>query len=131
MYKGGRIIAGLILFAGLILMPFLLNVGTAAAKPEPSLNTAAIQQLSGKTCVESAEFMKTEHMQLLNQWRDAALRDGKTVYVNSQGQSFPISLENSCLKCHSNPQQFCNSCHTYAAVKPYCWSCHNQGVAAK
>lgn len=127
MVKGGRIIVGLLLFAGLILMPFLFNIGSAAAKPEPSLNTAAIRQLANKACVEPAEFMKTEHMQLLNQWRDAALRDGKTVYVNSQGQSYAVSLEESCLKCHSNPQQFCNTCHTYAGVNPYCWDCHTEG----
>lgn len=127
MYKGGRIIFGLALFACLMLLPFLLNIGSVTAKPQPSLDTASIQQLGKKACVESAEFMKTEHMQLLNQWRDAALRSGQTVYVNSHGQSYTISLENSCLKCHSNPQQFCNTCHAYAGVNPYCWDCHTEG----
>ena len=81
-------------------------------------------------------------MQLLNQWREEAVRNGQTVYVNSQGKSFEISLQDTCLKCHtteaekaaktggmSNPAanaapQFCASCHDYSAVKPLCWSCH-------
>jgi hypothetical protein len=35
-----------------------------------------------------------------------------------------MSLQNSCMKCHSNKKEFCDKCHNYVAVKPYCWSCH-------
>lgn len=152
MYKGGKIIAALILFAALFTIPFFYNMGKANAGPDVLLDTPAIQALSGseQQCVESPEFMRANHMQLLNQWREAAVRDGQTVYVNSQGKEIDISLQDTCLKCHtteaesnpvvvnnpvssttgvSNPAingspQFCASCHDYSAVKPLCWTCH-------
>ena len=30
----------------------------------------------------------------------------------------------SCMSCHSNKDEFCDRCHDYLAVKPYCWECH-------
>ena len=30
-----------------------------------------------------------------------------------------------CLDCHSNTAEFCDRCHDYASVRPYCWHCHN------
>jgi hypothetical protein len=68
--------------------------------------------------------MKREHMQLLNDWRDRVVRDGDTIYTNAEGKTFTISLQNTCMKCHSNKSKFCDECHNYAAVKPYCWDCH-------
>jgi len=132
MYKGGRIIASLVIFVAFLAFPFFYNLGKANAGPDVLLNTPAIAQLSDKQCVESAEYMRANHMQLLNQWRQSSVRDGQSVYVNSQGKSFDISLQDTCLKCHSTEAekaanaspQFCASCHTYTAVAPNCWSCH-------
>ncbi|MDQ7094529.1 sulfate reduction electron transfer complex DsrMKJOP subunit DsrJ [Desulfosporosinus sp. PR] len=145
MYKGGRIIAALVVFVAILAIPFFYNLGKANAGPV--LNLPANSQ-----CVESAAYMRANHMQLLNQWRDAYVRDGQTVYVNSQGKSFDINID-TCTKCHyannitptasgvsnpatnttgaSNPavnssDQFCVTCHNYASVKPTCWSCHNE-----
>lgn len=125
MYDGGKIIPGLILFLGLVTFPFLYNATEGATKkPEPKIDTPEIKKLAVKKCVESKEFMKAEHMQLLNDWRDAVLRDGKRIYVNASGQRFDMSLQNTCMKCHSNKKEFCDQCHNYTAVKPYCWTCH-------
>lgn len=142
MYKGGKIIASLIIFVAFLTLPFFYNMGKANAGPDVNLNTPAIQQLADKQCVESPEFMRANHMQLLNQWRTEVVRNGQTVYTNSQGKSFDISLQDTCLKCHtteaekaaptggvSNPATnvspvFCASCHNYSAVQPNCWSCH-------
>lgn len=144
MYKGGKIIASLIIFVAFLSFPFFYNMGKANAGPDVNLNTPAIQALAtaDQQCVESPEFMRANHMQLLNQWREASVRNGQTVYINSQGKSFEISLQDTCLKCHSteaekaaqtgvasNPAtnvspQFCASCHDYSAVKPLCWNCH-------
>lgn len=30
----------------------------------------------------------------------------------------------SCMDCHSNRDQFCDRCHFYVSVDPYCWDCH-------
>ncbi len=130
MYNGGKVVAALVVFAVIITSPFLINIGKAVEAPQLSLNTPVINQMSDKKCVESAEFMRTEHMQMLNDWRDQVVRNGETVYVSSSGQEFEMSLENSCLKCHSNKQEFCDSCHTYAQVDPYCWDCHTDTKGA-
>jgi hypothetical protein len=26
--------------------------------------------------------------------------------------------------CHVNKSEFCDRCHDYTAVTPYCWECH-------
>ncbi len=124
MYNGGKIIIGLIIFIGLVTFPIFYNMGKPAAMPEPKLDTPEIQKLQEKHCVESKDYMRANHMQLLNDWRDWAVRDGKRIYVNSDGKQFTISLQNTCMHCHSNKKEFCDNCHTYANVKPYCWSCH-------
>ncbi|AFM41238.1 putative sulfite reductase-associated electron transfer protein DsrJ [Desulfosporosinus acidiphilus SJ4] len=149
MYKGGRIIASLVIFVAVLAFPFFYNLGKAAAGP-------VINVPSNSQCVEPAAYMRANHMQLLNEWRDQYVREGKTVYVNSQGKSFDINID-TCTKCHyansstavnhpavsttgANPatnttgasnsvvnpsDQFCVTCHNYASVEPTCWSCHN------
>jgi len=37
---------------------------------------------------------------------------------------FDMSLSNTCLSCHTNKAEFCDKCHGYASVDPYCWDCH-------
>ncbi len=124
MYDSGKVIAGLVVFAALFLCPFLYNHGSMTAQPKPSLDTPAIKKLAAKRCVEDREFMVAHHMQFLNEWRDEALRNGNRWYRNKAGEKYLISLQNSCLKCHSNKKEFCDKCHVYAGVKPYCWDCH-------
>jgi len=117
MYKGGKIIASLIIFVGLFTIPFFYNMGKANAGPEVNL-----QQLEYMQSVEPAIDMIAEHPQLFNQWRNEAVREGKTVYVNSEGQSFDMSIEK--LAGSDSSKQLCASCHDYLAVQPTCWSCH-------
>lgn len=129
LYDGGKIIAGLVVFVGLAALPFFYNIGKANPKPEPKLDTPAIQQwekqYGKKECVESKAFMRAEHMQLLNNWRDSVVRDNERQYVSAtSGRHFTMSLQNDCLQCHSNKKKFCDECHNYLAVKPFCWDCH-------
>ena len=124
MYNGKYIITGLVLFVGLLTMPFWLNMGKAAARPDPKVDTPVIKQLKEKRCIESKEFMRTEHMQMLNDWRTWVVRDGTRGYISTDGTQFNMSLQNTCMGCHSNKSQFCDQCHDYLAVKPYCWTCH-------
>ncbi|WP_068964394.1 sulfate reduction electron transfer complex DsrMKJOP subunit DsrJ [Desulfosporosinus sp. BG] len=135
MHKGSKITVALIIFVAILTLPFFYNRGKVNKGPEINLNTSAILKLADKQCVEPPEWMRANHMQLLLKWRDAAVRNGQTVYTNSQGKSFEISLQ-TCLNCHSDPalntsDQFCVSCHNYAAVKPTCWSCHSWPTEAK
>ena len=124
MYDGGKIIIGLVIFLVILTFPLYSNFGTANIEPEPSIDTPEIRKLSEKKCVESKDFMRKEHMQMLDDWRDSVVRDGDTIFVNSEGKSFTMSLQNTCMKCHSNKKEFCDKCHTYMDVKPYCWDCH-------
>ncbi|HWR58042.1 MAG TPA: sulfate reduction electron transfer complex DsrMKJOP subunit DsrJ [Thermodesulfovibrionales bacterium] len=123
-YDGGKIILGMIVFVGIFTFPFVYNIGKANVRPDPKIDTPAINELKEKKCVESKEFMRAEHMKMLNDWRDSAVRDGARRYVNSEGKEFTISLQNTCMHCHSNKKQFCDQCHNYMAVTPYCWTCH-------
>lgn len=124
MHDANKIIPFLIIFIAIAAFPFYYNMGKVSARPEPKLDTPAIQELTEKQCVESKEFMRANHMQLLNQWRDAVVREGKDIYTSSNGKKYNMSLQNTCMKCHSNKAEFCDRCHKYASVKPYCWDCH-------
>ena len=123
-YDGGKIFIGLIIFVVIFAAPFYLNTGKAIVKPELKIDTPEIQKLIEKQCVESKAFMRAEHMTMLNEWRDAVVREGNRFYENSKGKHYEMSLQNTCMKCHSNKKNFCDKCHNYAAVKPYCWDCH-------
>jgi hypothetical protein len=127
MYDAEKIIAGLIIFLGLIAFPILYNAvsGKAALPPELDLNTPEIQQLQEKRCLEPTSYMTASHMQLLDVWRDEVTRNANRVYVASNGEAFNMSLTNTCLHCHSNKDKFCDRCHSYAGIEePVCWSCH-------
>ncbi len=127
MYDGRKIIVGLIIFIAFVTFPFYNNLGKAVTKPDPKIDTPEIQKLpeNERKCVEPKEFMRREHMKLLNDWRDSVVRNGNRLYVGAGGKEFEMSLQNTCMKCHSNKKKFCDECHNYTmAVKPYCWKCH-------
>jgi len=115
------IIAGLIIFIIIALFPFWYNRGKAAPPPELKLTERA---KAAKVCVRSTDYMKAEHMQLLDVWREAVVREGDRIYVSPSGKEYTMSLSNTCLDCHSNKTEFCDRCHDYASVRPYCWDCH-------
>ncbi|MCL1879434.1 MAG: sulfate reduction electron transfer complex DsrMKJOP subunit DsrJ [Actinomycetia bacterium] len=125
MHKGTRIIAFIAVFLIIATMPFLANHGQASADPEVSLDTPAVNEMPVKQCIEPLQDMRSEHMQILDSWRDRVVREGQTTYVNSVGQPYEMSLDETCLSCHSNREQFCDSCHSYSGVDVYCWSCHD------
>ena len=115
------IIIGLAIFIAIVTFPFWYNHGKAAPTPEPQYTEKA---KAAKTCVRDKEYMKAEHMQILDVWRDTVVRDASRKYTNSDGAEFEMSLSNTCLDCHSNKADFCDKCHNYASVNPYCWDCH-------
>lgn len=121
MYDKGKVVAGLVIFVAVVTFPFWYNLGTAAPAPELELTQKA---KAAKVCVMPTEEMKAGHMQLLDIWRDKVVRGASRIYVNESGKSFNMSLSNTCLDCHSNKEKFCDRCHNYASVSPYCWDCH-------
>jgi len=121
MYDGGKIVTGLIIGIILLAFPFWSNVGKASKAPERELTAKAKE---AGVCIESKAFMTTQHMKLLDQWRQEVVRDGERLYTSSRGKVVDKSLQNTCMDCHSNKSKFCDQCHNYMGVAPFCWDCH-------
>jgi hypothetical protein len=125
MYDAGRIIPGLIIFLILALFPVWSNVGGAAPVPDPVKPTKA------KECVLDTQYMKAEHMRVLDIWRDQVVREGDRIFVNDKGKQFNMSLSKTCMECHDDKGKFCDRCHNYLNVNPYCWDCHLEPKGSK
>lgn len=84
-----------------------------------------IEQGKGEKCVEDAAYMRRNHMKLLLHKRDETMHKGIRTAKYSLKQ---------CIDCHASQktgsviasgENFCVSCHTYAAVKIDCFECHS------
>ena len=125
MRDGPKILIGPLIALGFLGLPLLWNaVARAQATPNPSLATPRIESMPEKRCVEPAATMRKGHMQLLKFWRDSVVRRGERTYVASDGVEYDMSLQNTCLDCHSNKTEFCDTCHGYIGVAITCFDCH-------
>lgn len=122
MYNKGTIIPGLIIFVLMITFPLWFNAfSTAGTGGGPKYDLPPGGQ---KECVKPVAEMKANHMVLLNEWRDDVLRSGNRDAVTVGGKEYRKGLQTACMACHTNKEKFCDSCHTYASVSPFCWDCH-------
>lgn len=89
--------------------------------PKPVITKAA----KGERCVESNDFMRRNHMKVLMHQRDETVLEGIRTKKYSLKQ---------CIECHASEKtgsvaaskdDFCVSCHSYAAVKIDCFDCHS------
>ena len=124
--KKTNIFLGIAIFLVIVTVPFWSAIFSPAegAAPEVSLDTPAINAMADARCVEDVEWMRAHHMDLLNDWKVQVVREGNRVYVSEDGTEYLASLQNTCLECHSNYEDFCLKCHTYSNVNPTCWECH-------
>jgi len=120
MQDKGKVITGLVVFFGLLSFPFWYTVASGNAGYVPSLEKA----VKGEDCVLPKESMRAKHMELLNDWRDLAVREGVRGFDTGDGRHFDMSLTRTCLDCHASKAGFCDQCHDYLGVQPYCWDCH-------
>jgi len=114
-----KIFAGIAVFLVLVLFPVWYNLANGKAGYRPEV----VKPKTGK-CVMDTEYMLTRHMELLNQWRDEYVRQSDVMHKSPDGKQYVKSLSNTCLDCHDNKAEFCDRCHNYAGVNPYCWDCH-------
>jgi hypothetical protein len=121
MYDKGKVFIGLLIFLVVILFPVWYNVARGSATEPPKLE----KSVKGDNCVLDSAWMREHHMELLDDWRDKYVRENINVFVSPDGHEYDISLSNTCLDCHRQKAEFCDRCHTYMAVDPYCWDCHN------
>ncbi len=109
-------------FGALIALSPPATAGDSAGVPKP-----VIQKAKGEQCVEDTEFMRKNHMKVLTHQRDKTVHEGIRTKQHS--------LKN-CIECHATPNEkgersvlgkdnFCQSCHSYAAVKVDCFQCHS------
>jgi len=121
MYDSGKIITGILIFIILLTFPVWYNI----VMGENCVPVLVKPTADGQTeCVKSASYMRTLHMDLLNEWRDDVVRDGVRFFKTASGKTYEMSLSKTCIQCHSNKADFCDQCHNYLAVTPYCWDCH-------
>lgn len=117
-----RLKIGVGLVVGVVLLAFpvwhTLGAGERAAPPELEMPDEATE------CVEDTPFMQANHMNLLAEWRNGVVREGKRDYTSSTGETYLMSLTATCLDCHDSQENFCARCHDYANVSPTCWDCH-------
>ncbi|TKJ40793.1 hypothetical protein CEE37_07460 [candidate division LCP-89 bacterium B3_LCP] len=123
MFDSKYIIIGLIIFVLIVTIPISYNL-FALNKCEVGVPELEILPKAGDKCVKSREYMRPFHMDLLNQWRDDVVRRGDRFTTGPDGKLIEKSLSNTCMDCHSNKENFCDRCHNYASVSPYCWDCH-------
>ena len=120
MYDKGKVLIGLAIFLVLALSVVGYNM-TAGDNKAPTP-----EKPKGYTaCVKDTAYMTSSHMVLINEWRDEVIREGKREMIKTaEGIMVEKSLQNGCMKCHTSKVKFCDTCHEYASVKPYCWDCH-------
>ena len=122
-----NIIIGIVAFLLLVTVPFwsaIFTSGEAMNGPELSYDTPVINAMVVPHCVEDVDYMRANHMNILNDWKVEVVREGNRVYVASDGTEYLASLQNTCFECHSNYEDFCLECHNYSGVTPTCWECH-------
>ena len=109
MYDASKIVAGLAVFVVLATSPLWYNALNAASPEAPVLQ----QPTNGSTeCVEATNYMRANHMDLLDTWRDTVVREDVRTYTSEAGKDYTMSLSDTCLDCHANKEQFCDACHT-------------------
>jgi hypothetical protein len=98
--------------------------GSSADRGASRVPTPVIEAGKGEHCVADTDFMRRNHMKLLLHQRD------DTMHRGVRTQRFSL---NGCIECHASrktgsvvgsSENFCQSCHSYAAVKIDCFECH-------
>lgn len=122
MHNAKYILPGLAIFLALAMMPFWYNIASGSSEGLPQIDPHS----QAEQCVLSAAEMRESHMQLLNDWRNEVVREGKRIYTTADGRQFNMSLTKTCLECHESKAEFCDKCHDYAGVETdsKCFSCH-------
>lgn len=111
--------------AALLAVSFVA-VASADAHEESSHGRVPVPvhpEAKGDKCVRNTAYMKRHHMDELKHQRNDTMRKGI--------RTKEMSLQN-CIDCHASKETnsvlgkegFCQSCHSYAAVKLDCFECH-------
>jgi hypothetical protein len=126
MHDAGKVIFGLVIFLAIVALPAWQQALTGELGGPPDLKIES----KSPVCVAETAFMRSLHMDLLNDWRDEAVRDGDRTYVGLEGVEYEKSIGATCLgSCHTSQEEFCDRCHDYVGAEVYCWGCHAEQKA--
>ncbi len=117
MYNKKYVIPFIIIFVVGFFMPVWYNAMAGTLGYAPKL------QLPSGSCIENAHWMAANHMLLLKDWRNHAVRQGEVIYHSSNGKTYYTAIY-TCWECHKSRKEFCDKCHNYLGVRPECWDCH-------
>jgi hypothetical protein len=78
-------------FGALVVLSPLATAGDGAGVPKP-----VIQKAKGEQCVEDTDYMRRNHMKVLNHHRDKTVHEGIRTKQHS--------LKN-CIECHATPNE--------------------------
>lgn len=105
-----------------------ISVAAVAHDGNSSLLPVHPEASRGEHCVEPTDVIRRNHMKFLLHQRDDTMHRGIRTTKHS--------LKN-CISCHASKDdsgkyipinaegQFCQSCHSYAAVSLDCFQCHS------
>lgn len=119
-YGYGRLGRVLVLVAAALLLAW----GTAAMAQGGRTPTPEVVIESQEACVAPPAEMRRQHAHMLAEQKDRTVRLG----IRDEA----VSL-NGCIECHANSsngsvvgsdRNFCQSCHSFVAVKLTCFDCH-------
>ena len=103
-----EVVFGLLILVALVALRVFWPTVKAEKIPSPTVKVTAIDSTA---CIAPTEYMRSHHMQLLNEWRNTGARDNRP-YVNAAGKKFqkniqlnlwPRSLWTRLNQTHSNP----------------------------
>ncbi len=118
---------GLKRIATMVMGAFLLTVSAVAISGSAVVEGSKAADM--KSCVAPTDDMRRNHMDYLKHERDEVVHEG------IRGSKFSLS---DCVSCHASEdksghpvpvnaeEQFCDSCHDYAAVNITCFQCHRK-----
>jgi hypothetical protein len=115
-----QVIVGALLLCGVVVAVNAADEAASSRVPKPVLTDK-----QGDKCVADTAFMVRNHMDMLKHHRDQTVHEGI--------RTKQYSLQN-CINCHASKkngavigtnENFCQTCHSYAAVKLDCFECHS------
>lgn len=119
---GGVRVGRALMWVATALMLAWGTVATAAEGGRTPRPAVVIE--SQEACVAPPDQMRREHARMLAEQKDRTVRQG----IRNEA----VSL-NGCIECHAGSkdgsvvgtrQNFCQSCHSFVAVKLTCFECH-------
>jgi len=125
MYDRGKVLTGLAIFVMMVTFPVWYNIVSAQHVPKPE------KPKDVKKCVLPTDEIRNRHMVVLDDWRNEVVREENRKLIEVEGKQYTKSLQLGCMVCHPDRKKFCDECHTYTAVDPFCWDCHFQPKETK